>query len=117
MKQSDRATATRNAARNGIANIQFREADVFQALTAHAQCGHRFDTVILDPPAFTSQVRSSHAAVNDAFGASFAGGASGPMNTALARQSRPLSTTKGAPAGPPSVNATFSRFPLALFTM
>jgi 23S rRNA (cytosine1962-C5)-methyltransferase len=47
------ADATANARRNGIENIRFREADVFDALTAHAQSGRRFDTIVLDPPAFT----------------------------------------------------------------
>jgi 23S rRNA (cytosine1962-C5)-methyltransferase len=45
-------TARANAAANGIANIEFRETDVFQALAGFA-AGHRlFDTIVLDPPAF-----------------------------------------------------------------
>ncbi len=45
-------TARVNAAANGIANIDFRETDVFQALAGFA-AGHRlFDTIVLDPPAF-----------------------------------------------------------------
>lgn len=47
------ATAAANAARNGIENVRWREADVFHLLALHAQAGRRFDTVILDPPAFT----------------------------------------------------------------
>ena len=47
------ATASANAQRNGLANIRWREADAFNVLTAFAQSGRRFDTVILDPPAFT----------------------------------------------------------------
>jgi 23S rRNA (cytosine1962-C5)-methyltransferase len=46
-------TAAANAERNGIANVNWREADVFDVLAAHARAGRRFDTVVLDPPAFT----------------------------------------------------------------
>jgi 23S rRNA (cytosine1962-C5)-methyltransferase len=47
------STAARNAAENGIENVDFRKADVFDILTAYASARKRFDTVILDPPAFT----------------------------------------------------------------
>jgi 23S rRNA (cytosine1962-C5)-methyltransferase len=43
------ATAAANAGRNGITNIQFREADVFAFLSG---IDRRYSTVILDPPAF-----------------------------------------------------------------
>jgi 23S rRNA (cytosine1962-C5)-methyltransferase len=46
------AAAARNAALNGISNIEFREADVFVSLAAYSSARRRFDTVILDPPAF-----------------------------------------------------------------
>jgi 23S rRNA (cytosine1962-C5)-methyltransferase len=46
------AVAARNAACNGISNIEFREADVFVALAAYASARRQFQTVILDPPAF-----------------------------------------------------------------
>lgn len=46
------AGAQRNAARNGIENIDFVEADVFDVLAAHRAAGRRFQTVVLDPPAF-----------------------------------------------------------------
>ncbi len=46
------AVAARNAAFNGISNIEFREADVFVALAAYASARRQFQTVILDPPAF-----------------------------------------------------------------
>jgi 23S rRNA (cytosine1962-C5)-methyltransferase len=46
------ATAVRNAALNGISNIEFREADIFVVLAAYASARRHFDTVILDPPAF-----------------------------------------------------------------
>ncbi|HEY6554111.1 MAG TPA: class I SAM-dependent rRNA methyltransferase, partial [Vicinamibacteria bacterium] len=41
-----------NAARNGITNVTAREANVFDLLRELHQAGERFDTVILDPPAF-----------------------------------------------------------------
>jgi 23S rRNA (cytosine1962-C5)-methyltransferase len=47
------ATAAANARRNGLTNIGWREADVFDVLASHAQAGRRFDTIVLDPPAFT----------------------------------------------------------------
>lgn len=47
------AAADSNARRNGIGNILWRETDTFDALAGHVQAGHRFDIVVLDPPAFT----------------------------------------------------------------
>jgi len=41
-----------NAAANQIANVEFREADVFELLTAYASARRQFSTVVLDPPAF-----------------------------------------------------------------
>jgi len=46
------AAAARNAALNGISNIEFREADVFTALASYSSARRLYDTVILDPPAF-----------------------------------------------------------------
>jgi 23S rRNA (cytosine1962-C5)-methyltransferase len=46
------AAAARNAAINGISNVEFREVDVFVVLAAYASARRQFDTVILDPPAF-----------------------------------------------------------------
>jgi 23S rRNA (cytosine1962-C5)-methyltransferase len=46
------AFAGRNAALNGISNIEFREADVFVVLAAYASARRQFQTVVLDPPAF-----------------------------------------------------------------
>jgi 23S rRNA (cytosine1962-C5)-methyltransferase len=46
------AAAARNAALNGISNVEFREVDVFVVLAAYASARRQFDTVILDPPAF-----------------------------------------------------------------
>src|SRR5713226_1738058 len=44
--------AAQNRADNGIGNIEFREADVFDLLASYASARRRFDTVVLDPPAF-----------------------------------------------------------------
>jgi 23S rRNA (cytosine1962-C5)-methyltransferase len=41
-----------NAAANGIGNVTFREADVFDLLSAYASARRQFSTVVLDPPAF-----------------------------------------------------------------
>jgi 23S rRNA (cytosine1962-C5)-methyltransferase len=46
------ARVQRNAALNGIANVTAREANVFDLLHDLERRGERFDTVILDPPAF-----------------------------------------------------------------
>ncbi|MBC8031057.1 MAG: class I SAM-dependent rRNA methyltransferase [Pyrinomonadaceae bacterium] len=44
--------AERNAELNGAANVEFREANVFDALREMEAAGERFDTIVLDPPAF-----------------------------------------------------------------
>jgi 23S rRNA (cytosine1962-C5)-methyltransferase len=44
--------AERNRAANSIGNVEFREADMFDLLAGYAQAHRRFDTVVLDPPAF-----------------------------------------------------------------
>lgn len=46
------ASAQHNARRNAITNVRWREADVFDVLASYVQSGRRFDTVVLDPPAF-----------------------------------------------------------------
>src|SRR5260370_29742151 len=46
------AAAERNAELNGAHNVQFRTANVFDALREMELSGERFDTIILDPPAF-----------------------------------------------------------------
>ena len=62
-RQSDEVTAVdlsaealarvkANAARNGLENVTARDANVFDLLRDLDQRGERFDTVILDPPAF-----------------------------------------------------------------
>jgi len=44
--------ADRNARLNNAANVEFREANVFDALREMESAGERFDTIVLDPPAF-----------------------------------------------------------------
>ncbi len=41
-----------NAARNGLTNVSFVEANAFDELRARQRNGERFDTIFLDPPAF-----------------------------------------------------------------
>jgi 23S rRNA (cytosine1962-C5)-methyltransferase len=57
------ATARRNAEANGTANIEFREADVFEVLAGYAKARRRFSMVVLDPPAFAKSRRNLEAAV------------------------------------------------------
>jgi 23S rRNA (cytosine1962-C5)-methyltransferase len=42
----------RNAALNGRSNVSAREANVFDELRQLERAGERFDTIVLDPPAF-----------------------------------------------------------------
>ena len=44
--------AERNRAGNGIGNVEFREANVFDLLGAERSAGRRYGTIVLDPPAF-----------------------------------------------------------------
>ena len=44
--------ARKNAERNNATNVEFREANVFDALREMEAAGERFDTIVLDPPAF-----------------------------------------------------------------
>ncbi len=57
------AAAAANAATNGIGNIEFREADVFDLLAGYAAAHHRFSMVVLDPPAFAKSRRNIEAAL------------------------------------------------------
>jgi 23S rRNA (cytosine1962-C5)-methyltransferase len=47
-----------NAARNGLPQIQAREANVFDELHRLEREGERFDTIVLDPPAFAKNKAS-----------------------------------------------------------
>jgi 23S rRNA (cytosine1962-C5)-methyltransferase len=46
------AHITANAARNGASNIEVRVANVFDELREYDRGDERFDTIVLDPPAF-----------------------------------------------------------------
>lgn len=46
------ATAEHNRELNGVANVQFREADVFDLLGGYTRQRRQYDTIVLDPPAF-----------------------------------------------------------------
>ena len=56
------AAAARNAAANGVSNIDFRQADVFDLLAGYASARRQFQTVVLDPPAFAKSRRNLEAA-------------------------------------------------------
>jgi 23S rRNA (cytosine1962-C5)-methyltransferase len=56
------ALAERNAGLNGIGNASFREANVFDVLREYEEAGERFDTIVLDPPAFAKNRASVKAA-------------------------------------------------------
>jgi 23S rRNA (cytosine1962-C5)-methyltransferase len=56
------AIARRNAELNSLSNTEFREANVFDALREFEQAGERFDTIVLDPPAFAKNRASVKAA-------------------------------------------------------
>jgi 23S rRNA (cytosine1962-C5)-methyltransferase len=51
---SDLALELAEAARkeNGLENVQFRKADVFEVLSSYVLAGRRFSIIVLDPPAF-----------------------------------------------------------------
>ena len=51
---SEDATAllARNAARNGLSNVQVRTTNVFDELRTLERMGETFDSIVLDPPAF-----------------------------------------------------------------
>jgi 23S rRNA (cytosine1962-C5)-methyltransferase len=52
-----------NAALNGLENVTARDANVFDLLRAFDDAGERFDTVILDPPAFAKSRKAIEKAV------------------------------------------------------
>ena len=56
------ATAEANRAANGIGNVEFREADMFEILGAYSSARRQFSTVVLDPPAFAKSRRNVDAA-------------------------------------------------------
>jgi len=52
------ARITANAAANGITNLTAREANVFDELRHLERAGARYDTIVLDPPAFAKNKAS-----------------------------------------------------------
>ena len=52
-----------NAALNQVGNIEWREADVFEALREFERARERFDLIVLDPPAFAKSRSSVPAAL------------------------------------------------------
>ena len=52
------ARITENAARNGLSNVTAREANVFDELRELEKAGARYDTIVLDPPAFAKNKAS-----------------------------------------------------------
>ncbi|MGI9044390.1 MAG: class I SAM-dependent rRNA methyltransferase [Gemmatimonadaceae bacterium] len=57
------ARAAHNAALNGITSIDFVETDAFHFLREKEAAGARFDTIVLDPPAFAKTRHSVPAAL------------------------------------------------------
>ncbi|MGH9833213.1 MAG: class I SAM-dependent rRNA methyltransferase, partial [Blastocatellia bacterium] len=55
--------ARRNAELNGASNVQFIEANVFDQLRDYDSAGERFDTIVLDPPAFAKNRGAVEAAL------------------------------------------------------
>jgi 23S rRNA (cytosine1962-C5)-methyltransferase len=47
-----------NALRNGLSNVEAREANVFDELRRLEKAGERYDTIVLDPPAFAKNKAS-----------------------------------------------------------
>jgi 23S rRNA (cytosine1962-C5)-methyltransferase len=56
------AMAQRNAARNGVENVEFLEANVFDLLNSFCLADRHFDAIVLDPPAFAKSRSSLDAA-------------------------------------------------------
>ena len=57
------AIAESNRQANGISNVTFREADVFELLPALHSAGRKYSLVVLDPPAFAKSRGNIQAAV------------------------------------------------------
>jgi len=55
--------AGRNAELNELTNVEFREANVFDALREMEAANERFDTIVLDPPAFAKNRASLKSAI------------------------------------------------------
>lgn len=57
------ARAAENATLNGLTNVTWREADAFDFLRAKEDAGARYDTIVLDPPAFAKRKSAVDAAL------------------------------------------------------
>lgn len=57
------AAAKHNAELNQLTNVQFQEANVFDALREFETRGERFDVIVLDPPAFAKNRASLKSAL------------------------------------------------------
>ncbi|HEY8412171.1 MAG TPA: class I SAM-dependent rRNA methyltransferase [Pyrinomonadaceae bacterium] len=57
------AAANRNAQLNNLSHVEFREANVFDALREFEGRGERFDVIVLDPPAFAKNRASLKSAL------------------------------------------------------
>jgi 23S rRNA (cytosine1962-C5)-methyltransferase len=55
--------AEANRTANGLSNIHFREADIFELLAGYAAAGRKFSTIVLDPPAFAKSRGAMEGAV------------------------------------------------------
>jgi 23S rRNA (cytosine1962-C5)-methyltransferase len=55
--------AQENAHAAGIANVHFRQAGVFELLAGYSAARRRFDTIVLDPPAFAKSRSAKAGAV------------------------------------------------------
>lgn len=55
--------AKRNAELNGVKNIEFQTANVFDALRDLEKAGEKFDCIVLDPPAFVKSRSALRSAV------------------------------------------------------
>ena len=55
-------TARSNAEANGIGNVEFREADVFELLSGYSSARRQYSMVVLDPPAFAKSRQNLEAA-------------------------------------------------------
>jgi 23S rRNA (cytosine1962-C5)-methyltransferase len=57
------AAAQQNANLNGLSNVEFHEANVFDALREMEAARERFDVIVLDPPAFAKNRASLKSAI------------------------------------------------------
>jgi 23S rRNA (cytosine1962-C5)-methyltransferase len=55
--------AAENAVLNGRTNIAFREADAFEFLREEVKRGARYETIVIDPPAFAKNKQSLEGAI------------------------------------------------------